>query len=132
MAGFGSPKGAKIVGAPAKVDVDAEDVVLAARQAAFDYNKKVNDARMFGLVRVRAATKQVVAGLKYGLDLDLAPTQCTKAQAAEVSNAAKLAENCAVTQGSPLTSIHAMVVRQEWKATEEDPEAQWSVAFQAE
>lgn len=68
---------------------------------------------------------QVVAGIKYGLDLHLAPAvSCTHADAASPEALA----DCKLDSTNPI-AVHAFVVHQPWMATK-DAAKEWQVSFE--
>lgn len=68
---------------------------------------------------------QVVAGIKYGLDLHLAPAlSCTHADAASPQALA----DCKLDSANPI-AVHASVVHQPWMATK-DAAKEWQVSFE--
>merc|ERR1711988_1030979 len=58
-------------------DLEAEEGVReAAAQAASLLNSRMNSLSMHRLVKVHSANKQVVAGLKWSMRLELSPSSC--------------------------------------------------------
>ncbi len=72
-----------VVGGKRPADVNEEGVLAAATAAVKHIDTASNSVYSTALLRVVSATKQVVAGLKYSLVLEAAPTTCTKRSIAE-------------------------------------------------
>ncbi|KAM8775088.1 cystatin-C-like [Rhynchonycteris naso] len=75
-----SPGRPPMPGGLAEADVEEEGVQQALKFALSEYNKASNDAFHSRAMRVVRARKQVVAGLKYYLDVEVGRTTCTKSQ----------------------------------------------------
>ncbi|XP_025732762.1 cystatin-C [Callorhinus ursinus] len=77
-----SPRNAKstLVGGALDADVNEEGVQQALNFALSEYNKASNDAYHSRAMRVVRARKQVVAGMKYFLEVEIGRTRCTKSQ----------------------------------------------------
>ena len=68
----------------------AEEVLLEVERSS---SRKVQPA-LLGLTRVLAASKQVVAGVLWELELELSPTTCRRNKDVRVDSAAELRERC--------------------------------------
>lgn len=78
---FGAgPSRPRLVGGLMDADEKDEGVQEALSFALSEYNKASNDAFHSRAMRVVRAQKQVVAGLKYILDVEIGRTTCTKSQ----------------------------------------------------
>ncbi|XP_062985787.1 cystatin-C [Elgaria multicarinata webbii] len=87
--------GQGMVGSPMEADVNEEGVQRALRFAMDQYNKGSNDmytSRPSEVVRVR---KQIVAGIKYLMEVKVRRTTCTKSMID--------IENCAFNEAPELT-----------------------------
>ncbi|XP_004874843.1 cystatin-C-like isoform X1 [Heterocephalus glaber] len=73
-------KRSQLLGGLEDVDVDRDDVQQAAEFAVQEYNNANSDLHFSRLVRVVHASEQVVAGLNYYLDVEIARTTCVKSQ----------------------------------------------------
>ncbi len=80
----------------------------AARAAVRTIESQSNSVYRYTLLRVVEASKQVVAGIKYRLVLDAAPTTCTKDQA-EADCAGSAA------QEGKAARYHVTVLSQPWR-----------------
>lgn len=66
----------KVVGGPSSVDVESEAIVDAGRHAVMMMNARSNNLYATVLVRVLSGTKQVVAGMKYHLRVEVGDSVC--------------------------------------------------------
>ncbi|XP_019489439.1 PREDICTED: cystatin-C-like [Hipposideros armiger] len=70
----------RLMGGLLDADESEEGVQQALNFALSEYNKASNDAFHSRAMRVVRAQKQVVAGMKYYLDVEIGRTTCTKSQ----------------------------------------------------
>lgn len=84
-----------------------EGVKAAAAAAVQHIENQSNSVYTYKLMKIVDARKQVVAGVKYHLTLEAAPTSCLK----DGSNAE---EGCAVNVGRT-QRYHVQVLSQPWK-----------------
>ncbi|XP_051000752.1 cystatin-C-like [Acomys russatus] len=77
-----TPKqGLRLLGGIQDADAKEQGVKEALNFAMTEYNKASNDAYHSRALQVVKARKQIVAGVKYFLDVEIGRTTCTKAQA---------------------------------------------------
>ncbi|XP_040836938.1 cystatin-C [Ochotona curzoniae] len=76
----GARQAPRRLGGVEDVDVNEEGVQRAVGFAISEYNKGSNDAYHSRAVQVVRARRQIVAGVKYYLDVELGRTTCTKSQ----------------------------------------------------
>lgn len=97
-AGFGAkhgggilkPEGGKKMGGFSDAaDLSDAEIVAAAQRAALDYSlRRSASSTLFRLHALRRAQQQVVAGVRYKLELDVVATACGRASSAANSAAA--------------------------------------------
>ncbi|KAL6042437.1 hypothetical protein STEG23_017331, partial [Scotinomys teguina] len=76
-----TPKqGQRLLGGLQEADVNEEGVQRALDFAISEYNKGSNDAYHSRAIQVVRARKQIVAGIKYYLEVEVGRTTCTKSQ----------------------------------------------------
>ncbi|XP_029452836.1 cystatin-like [Rhinatrema bivittatum] len=63
-------------GAPETIDPNNPDVQKAASFAVNTYNEKSGNEYLFRVIKVLSAESQIVAGVKYILDVEIGKTQC--------------------------------------------------------
>ncbi|NXG74973.1 CYT protein, partial [Baryphthengus martii] len=90
-----------LVGAPLEVSDNANDEGLqrALRFAMTEYNKASNDMYSSRVVRLLSAKKQIVAGIKYIMEVEIGQTTCLKS--------ATNLQNCAF-RAEPPTAQHTI------------------------
>ncbi|NXM33623.1 CYT protein, partial [Oxyruncus cristatus] len=83
----------RLVGAPEVIDNPENDEGLqrALQFAMTAYNRASNDMYSSRVVRIISATRQIVAGVKYVMEVEIARTTCTK-PAADLQHCAFLEE----------------------------------------
>ncbi|XP_048204654.1 cystatin-C-like [Perognathus longimembris pacificus] len=79
-AGLGASQPRMKLGGIEEADVNEQGVRKALSFALSEYNKASNDAFHSRVVQVVRARKQIVAGMKYYLDVEIGRTTCTKSQ----------------------------------------------------
>ncbi|XP_015266855.1 PREDICTED: cystatin-F [Gekko japonicus] len=67
-------------GSPVPIKTNDPGVQKAARYGVYTYNNSSNDIFLFKESRINKAMVQIVRGLKYNLDVNIARTVCTKRQ----------------------------------------------------
>ncbi|XP_055458675.1 cystatin-C [Psammomys obesus] len=78
-----SPKqGMRLVGGVIDANANDTGVLEALNFAMSEYNKENNDAYHSRAIQVVKARKQIVAGVKYFLDVEIGRTTCTKTETA--------------------------------------------------
>ena len=73
------------------------DVLAAAEEVLLEVERsssRTMQPQLLGLTRVLAASKQVVAGVKWELELGLSPTTCRRSADTRIDPAAELRERC--------------------------------------
>jgi hypothetical protein len=73
------------------------DVLAAAEEVLLEVERsssRTMQPQLLGLTRVLAASKQVVAGVKWELELELSPTTCRRSADTRIDPAAELRERC--------------------------------------
>ncbi|XP_003803686.1 cystatin-C-like [Otolemur garnettii] len=71
----------RLLGGFMDADVNEEGVQHALNFAMSEYNKASNDRYHSRALQVVRASKQIVAGMKYVLEVEIGRTTCTKSQA---------------------------------------------------
>ncbi|XP_062427298.1 cystatin-like [Rhea pennata] len=75
---LGSEKRPVLVGAPMDVSDNDEGLQRALHFAMAEYNKASNDKYSSRVVRIISAKTQIVAGIKYIMEVEIGRTNCTK------------------------------------------------------
>uniref|UniRef100_A0A7N5KP83 Cystatin domain-containing protein n=1 Tax=Ailuropoda melanoleuca TaxID=9646 RepID=A0A7N5KP83_AILME len=87
----------RMVGAPVSASIDEDDVRRALRFAMNEYNRASNDKYVGRVSEVVEAQKQIVAGVKYYLEVKVGRTTCAKS----VTDVTAV-ENCAFHEAPAL------------------------------
>lgn len=96
-----------MAGGKSAVDVNDEMVIEAAEAAVAKLNEESNSLSLYGVHRVVSGTKQVVAGLKFDLTIEVKPsTNCYKGN--------DLGKLCTFNDAK-VTSYDVSVVVQPWQ-----------------
>merc|ERR1712028_103833 len=98
---FGQLGGGNVVGGASSVDTNDVDMNAALDAGMLALNAQSNSLYLHQLVRVVSATKQVVAGLKYTIQIEMGTSECFKT--VESSSL----DECPVAGD---TEIHSLVV----------------------
>ncbi|KAM4770896.1 cystatin-like [Rhinophrynus dorsalis] len=69
-----------LVGAPENIDPNDPGVQKAVSVAMKEYNVKSNEETLYKVIKVVSAKAQVVAGVKYFIDVEIGKTNCNKHQ----------------------------------------------------
>ena len=96
----------QIAGRARDVALDDPDVLRASERILAAFNAASTLPNLYAVVAITAASRQVVAGLRYKLALDVAPTQCGATETART--------DCAVADGAAVTSIEGSVWARPW------------------
>lgn len=100
----------QVVGRPRPLDPDSQGAREAAALAVGRFNAVANVARRHDLARIVGGTSQVVAGVRYALDLELAEVDCPSGTPAEAP--------CPALAGGASRTIHATVWSRPWLPAE--------------
>ncbi|XP_010207736.2 cystatin [Colius striatus] len=68
----------RLLGAPVPVSENDEGLQQALHFAMAEYNRASNDMYSSRVVRVISARRQIVAGIKYTMEVEIGRTTCTK------------------------------------------------------
>ncbi|MBN3306495.1 KNG1 protein, partial [Amia calva] len=80
------PREAPCVGCPSEISTNSPDLVEPVKLAVAAINTQINSSDHFSLHQIHKATRQVVAGWKYALQLSVKKTNCSKAEHKEVTS----------------------------------------------
>ncbi|XP_063775868.1 cystatin-2-like [Pseudophryne corroboree] len=69
-----------LVGAPERDNPSDPDVIKAAAFAVNGFNQKSSEDYIYKLVKIVSAETQVVAGVRYILNVEIGKTQCKKSE----------------------------------------------------
>ncbi|XP_041107967.1 onchocystatin-like [Polyodon spathula] len=97
----------EVVGGVEEVSPNRKDVQSAARSAVIEYNKQSTDENASKLIKVLSAQTQVVAGIKYILDVEIGLTQCKKGESNDV-------QSCALNTSGKRFTCHFVVLEVPW------------------
>jgi hypothetical protein len=104
----GEPAKHTCVGCPADAAVD-DALLEVARWGTAEANRQIGGAFSYELVRVRSASKQVVAGIKYTLALEVVLSTCANDGVEHAPGA------CGVQQGAHPQILTVQVVDAPWR-----------------
>ncbi|KAK6489178.1 hypothetical protein HHUSO_G8204 [Huso huso] len=97
----------EIVGGVEEVSPNRLDVQRAARSAVIEYNKQSTVENASKMIKVLSAQTQVVAGIKYILDVEMGLTQCKKGESNDV-------QSCALNTSDKKSTCHFVVLDAPW------------------
>ncbi|RXN01423.1 Cystatin-2 [Acipenser ruthenus] len=97
----------EIVGGVEEVSPNRLDVQRAARSAVIEYNKQSTVENASKMIKVLSAQTQVVAGIKYILDVEMGLTQCKKGESNDV-------QSCALNTSDKKFTCHFVVLDAPW------------------
>ncbi|XP_005989461.1 kininogen-1 [Latimeria chalumnae] len=104
------PSVAQCLGCPREIPTNSSKVKVVLDAALKKYNKESNHSFHFGVVEIKRATSQVVAGFKYRVEFRITETNCSKKDFEE------LTEDCAISEKNPHNCNSATTVVP-WKNT---------------
>merc|ERR1711865_99204 len=105
---FGQLGGGNVVGGASSVDTNDVDMNAALDAGMLALNAQSNSLYLHQLVRVVSATKQLVAGLKYTIQIEMGTSECFKTVESSSLDECPVAGNTAVTE--------LVVIDQAWMA----------------
>ena len=106
---FGQLGGGNVVGGASSVDVNDVDLLAALDAGMLALNAQSNSLYLYQRVRVVSATKQVVAGLKYTIQIEMGTSECLKTvESSSLDECPIAGGNTAVTE--------LVVIDQAWMA----------------
>ncbi|KAJ8361494.1 hypothetical protein SKAU_G00180190 [Synaphobranchus kaupii] len=97
-----------MTGGPMDVPSNRSDVLRAARFAVYEYNEEISEEYAYKTTSIASSQVQVVAGLRFILDVNLGLTECKKMQASDV-------ENCSLQRNGKELHCHFVVLDVPWE-----------------